>query len=49
MDIKIPVIVRLEGTNAEEGRKILAESILNFKIAQNFQEAAQMAVAAVNN
>jgi len=49
MDIKIPVIVRLEGTNAEEGRKILAESTLDFKIAQNFQEAAQMAVAAVNN
>jgi succinyl-CoA synthetase beta subunit len=49
MDIKIPVIVRLEGTNAEEGRKILAESILNFKITQNFREAAQMAVAAVNN
>ncbi|HCK98785.1 MAG TPA: ADP-forming succinate--CoA ligase subunit beta [Candidatus Marinimicrobia bacterium] len=49
MEIKIPVIVRLEGTNAEEGRKILAESTLDFKIAQNFREAAQMAVAAVNN
>lgn len=49
MDIKIPVIVRLEGTNAEDAGKILAESTLDFKIARNFQEAAQMAVAAVNN
>jgi len=47
MDIKIPVVVRLEGTNAEEAGKILAESTLDFKIARNFQEAAQMAVAAV--
>ena len=45
----IPVVVRLEGTNATEARKILAESPLNFNIANTFQEAAELAVEAANN
>ncbi|MBU4446526.1 ADP-forming succinate--CoA ligase subunit beta [bacterium] len=45
----IPIVVRLEGTNASEARKILAESPLNFSIANTFQEAAELAVETANN
>ncbi len=44
--VKVPVVVRLEGTNAEQGLKMLAESGLDFITAQGFTEAAQKAVAA---
>ena len=44
--IKIPVVVRLEGTNAELGSKKLAESGLNIIAAQGFTEAAQAVVKA---
>jgi len=43
--IKIPVMVRLQGTNAEEGRKLLAESGLNVEVATDLWEAAQKIVA----
>lgn len=46
LDVKIPVIVRLEGTNVEEGNKIIAESGLNFIVANSMSDAAQKAVAA---
>jgi succinyl-CoA synthetase beta subunit len=39
--IKVPVVVRMEGTNVEEGRKILAESGLNLITAADLKEAAQ--------
>jgi len=39
--IKIPVVIRMEGTNVEEGRRILSESGLNFTIAANLKEAVQ--------
>ena len=42
--IKIPVVVRLQGTNAEEGRKLLAESGLNVEVATDLWEAAQKIV-----
>jgi succinyl-CoA synthetase beta subunit len=42
--IKIPVVVRLQGTNAEEGRKLLAESGLNVEVAMDLWEAAQKIV-----
>jgi succinyl-CoA synthetase beta subunit len=45
VDIKIPVVVRLQGTNAEEGRKLLAESGLNVEVATDLWEAAQKIVA----
>jgi len=38
---KIPVVIRMEGTNVEEGRRILAESGLNFTIAADLKEAVQ--------
>jgi succinyl-CoA synthetase beta subunit len=40
--IKLPLIVRLEGTNVEEGRKILRNSSLDFLVANNLAEAAQL-------
>jgi len=38
--IAVPLIVRLEGTNVEEGRKILEESDLSFLLAKDLAEAA---------
>jgi succinyl-CoA synthetase beta subunit len=40
VELKIPMIVRLEGTNVEEGRKILKKSELRFEVAVDFQDAA---------
>ena len=44
--LSLPVVVRLEGTNAEQGRKLLAESGMNLQAAQDLTEAARLAVAA---
>ncbi|EGV52906.1 ADP-forming succinate--CoA ligase subunit beta [Candidatus Endoriftia persephone] len=44
--IAVPVVVRLEGTNAEQGLKMLEESGLDFITAADFTEAAKKAVAA---
>ncbi len=48
LDIRMPVVVRLAGTNVEEGRRILEESGLSLITAETLGEAAQKAVAAVN-
>ena len=42
-DIKIPIVVRLEGTNAAEGMEILNTSGLDFHTAKGFHEAAALA------
>lgn len=47
IDMKIPLVVRLEGTNVEIGKKILADSGISIISADNLDEAAQKAVAAV--
>ena len=39
--ISVPVVVRMEGTNVEEGRKILADSGLNLTTAVDLKDAAQ--------
>jgi succinyl-CoA synthetase beta subunit len=39
--IQVPVVVRMEGTNVEEGRRILAESGLNLTTAADLKDAAQ--------
>jgi len=39
--IRVPVVVRMEGTNVEEGRRILAESGLNLTTAGDLKDAAQ--------
>jgi succinyl-CoA synthetase beta subunit len=45
-NIKIPMVLRLEGTNVEEGREILKNSGLNFTVAENMKDAAERVVAA---
>ena len=41
---KLPMVVRLQGTNVEEGRRLLQESDLAFEVAEELYEAAQKAV-----
>jgi len=45
-NIQLPIVLRLEGTNVEEGRKILKASGLNFIVAQTMKDAAEQVVAA---
>ena len=44
--VDVPVVVRLQGTNAEEGRRLLQESNLEFIVAETLDEAARKAVEA---
>jgi succinyl-CoA synthetase beta subunit len=46
LGIKVPLVVRLQGTKSEEGRKILADSNLNITSADTLQEAGEKVVAA---
>ena len=45
--LQVPLVVRLEGTNVELGKKMLVESGLNVIPADNMADAAQKIVAAV--
>ena len=47
--IQVPVVVRMEGTNVEEGRRILAESGLNLISAKDLKDAAQKISEIVRN
>ena len=47
VDVHLPVVVRLEGTNVERGRELLANSGLSITAADDLTDAAQKAVAAV--
>jgi len=44
--VRVPVVVRLEGTNAERGREILSTSGLAFRVADGMRDAAEKVVAA---
>jgi succinyl-CoA synthetase beta subunit len=44
LNIKIPIVVRMEGTNVELGQQILAESGMNFTIADGMKDAAEKVV-----
>jgi succinyl-CoA synthetase beta subunit len=46
IDMKIPLVVRLEGTNVEIGKQILKDSGIDIIPADNLDDAAQKAVAA---
>lgn len=48
IDMKVPLIVRLSGTNVEEGQRIIAESGLPIITAETLAEAAEKAVRARN-
>jgi succinyl-CoA synthetase beta subunit len=45
LQVKIPIVVRMEGTNVERGQQILRESGLNFTIADGMKDGAQKVVA----
>jgi len=45
LQVKIPIVVRMEGTNVEAGQRILRESGLNFTIAEGMKDGAQKVVA----
>ena len=45
LGINVPVVVRLEGTNVEEGQRVIKESGMNFTVANGMQDAAQKVVA----
>jgi succinyl-CoA synthetase beta subunit len=44
VNVKVPVVVRLEGTNVEEGRKILSTSGFHFTVADGMKQAAEKVV-----
>jgi succinyl-CoA synthetase beta subunit len=46
LGVKLPIVLRLEGTNVEEGRKILKESGLNFEVGSTMKDAADLVVNA---
>ena len=46
--VSVPLVVRLDGTNAEQGRRMLAESGLDITPAENMKDAAEKIVAAVS-
>jgi succinyl-CoA synthetase beta subunit len=45
-NIKLPIVLRLEGTNVDEGKKILMNSGFNFVVAETMKDAADKVVAA---
>ena len=44
LKIQVPVVVRLEGTNVEEGQRVIRESGLNFTVASGMKDAAEKVV-----
>jgi len=49
LDIKLPMVIRLEGTNVEKGRQIFAESGLSFTVANGMGDAANKVAEALRN
>ncbi len=47
VDVRVPLVVRLEGTNVDEGRRLLAESGLDLIVGDGMADAAEKIVAAV--
>jgi succinyl-CoA synthetase beta subunit len=45
LGVGVPVVVRLEGTNVEEGQRVIKESGLNFTVANGMKDAAEKVVA----
>jgi succinyl-CoA synthetase beta subunit len=45
LGIKVPIVIRMEGTNVQLGRKILEESGFNFTVADGMKDAAEKVVA----
>ena len=48
LGIRVPVVIRMEGTNVEAGKRMLRESGLRFTTADNMDEGARLAVELAN-
>ena len=48
IELNIPMVIRLAGTNAEEAAELLQNSGMNFEVAQTLEEAAKKVVGALN-
>ena len=46
LGVRVPIVIRMEGTNVEKGKQMLKESWLNFETADDMNEAARKVVAA---
>jgi succinyl-CoA synthetase beta subunit len=44
LNVQVPIVVRMEGTNVELGRRILMDSGLNFTVGQDMRDAAEKVV-----
>jgi succinyl-CoA synthetase beta subunit len=44
LGVRVPIVIRMEGTNVDEGKRLLHESGLNFTTADSMDEAAQKVV-----
>jgi succinyl-CoA synthetase beta subunit len=44
LKLSVPIVVRMEGTNVEQGREILRQSGLNFTVAEGMKDAADKVV-----
>jgi len=49
MHIGVPIVIRLEGTNAKEAAELLNQSGLNFEVAGNLKEAAEKVTSVLRN
>lgn len=47
LDVNVPIVIRMEGTNMEEGHRILKESGLNFVVGDGMKDAARKVVKAI--
>jgi succinyl-CoA synthetase beta subunit len=47
LGVRVPIVIRMKGTNVEEGKQLLADSGLNFTTADTMGEAAEKVVAVV--
>jgi succinyl-CoA synthetase beta subunit len=45
LGVRVPIVIRMEGTNVEEGKRILRQSALNFTTADTMGDAAVRVVA----
>jgi succinyl-CoA synthetase beta subunit len=49
LGVRVPIVIRMEGTNVEKGKQMLRESGLNFTTADAMDEAAKKIVALAAN
>jgi succinyl-CoA synthetase beta subunit len=49
MQVRVPIVIRLEGTNAEEAAELLAKSGLNFEVATSLKDAAEKVTSVLGN